>query len=458
MRTRFTTAVCVVLIATFLCSCGATSATVAEDTDTDDDATTQTAGTDAGDAIALGDALMERITQRTAELAADSPHPLFTRHLRSTEALVRTDWIRCRLLADDRPEMAEATLEHMRRIADGLDGDAGVWDSYAAGRRSLMFAFVSKTDRTLQQYSIRLPEGWEPTNIYPTIVYLHGHVPKPHPLWFTALSFSPDKPKVRPAGEKPELEPHFSIGPWGRGNAGYRDGWEADVWEALADAKATFTTFDPDRMVLCGHSMGGYGTWAIGIGSPDVWAAMCIYSGGDTLAAAKTGLVGNIAAMPVYIWHGGKDRTVTVDRAHDMAATLATVGNKAVVVIDPEAGHMVPRDAKTAAKKWMLRQRRQRPESFSFIADSSRRRSAFGITMRRDPGENPMPEFACTIDGETIRIDSEGTSGMDVQLGDGGFGMTGDVTVIWNGEQAYKGPVKAIRLGDGGGWRRRNRK
>ena len=51
--------------------------------------------------------------------------------------------------------MAEASIEHMGKIAAGLDGDAGLWDSYAAGRRSLVFAFVSKTDQTLVNADLR---------------------------------------------------------------------------------------------------------------------------------------------------------------------------------------------------------------------------------------------------------------------------------------------------------------
>jgi len=70
------------------------------------------------------------------------------------------------------------------------------------------FAFISRVDRT------------SPDKAYPTIVYPHGHVPQPDPPWHTALSFGPATTSATPD----PLEPHFSFAPWGRGNAGYRDG------------------------------------------------------------------------------------------------------------------------------------------------------------------------------------------------------------------------------------------
>ena len=79
---------------------------------------------------------------------------------------------------------------------------------------------------------------------------------------------------------------------------------------------------------------------------------------------------------------------------------------------------------------------------------------AWGITMNRDIAVSPLPEFECTITGNTVRIDSTGTAGLDVNLGAGGLGLSGTVTVIWNGTKAYEGPASAIELGKGAKRRR----
>ena len=43
-------------------------------------------------------------------------------------------------------------------------------------------------------------------------------------------------------------------------------------------------------------------------------------------------------------------------------------------------------------------------------------------------------------------IDTEGVSGLDVNLGNGGLGLKGEVSMFWNGGKKYEGPVKRITL------------
>ncbi len=74
--------------------------------------------------------------------------------------------------------------------------------------------------------------------------------------------------------------------------------------------------------------------------------------------------------------------------------------------------------------------------------------------MKRDIAVSPLPEFTCTITASTLRIDSKGTAGLDVNLGAGGLGLTGTVVVLWNGEKVYEGPASAIELGEGAKRRR----
>ncbi len=409
---------------------------------------------DAAALLARGRIAVDDVHLRVMSLITSSPHPLFTEHLRSTDALVQADWTRASLDPEADLRYLKRSVGFVEKIREGLNGAAGEWDSYAAGRRSLMFAFVSRYDKTLQLYSLRLPRGWDPEKAYPMIVYLHGYVSNPHPLWFTSLSFGPGAKNPPSKAKAEELEPHFSLGPWGRGNTQYRYAGETDVWEALKDAESQFK-IDADRIYLTGHSMGGYGTWSIGVRSPDRWAGLGIFSGGDSYAPARSGLAANAALMPVMIWHGQKDNTVPVERAYGMRDALGKVGNTAKVIIDEDAGHSVPRGASLPVKRWLLQHRRVRPDRFSYLADSQTHRGAWGVVMRRDPFKTPNPRFDCRVDGAAVHIDSEGTDGLDIQLGAGGLGLSGNVTVIWNGEKAYEGPAEKIKLGIGShrrGW------
>jgi dienelactone hydrolase len=59
----------------------------------------------------------------------------------------------------------------------------------------------------------------------------------------------------------------------GRTNCAYRWAGEADVLEAVAAAKRSYT-IDENRVLLRGFSMGGSGTWHLGLHHPDHWAAI----------------------------------------------------------------------------------------------------------------------------------------------------------------------------------------
>lgn len=42
----------------------------------------------------------------------------------------------------------------------------------------------------------------------------------------------------------------------------------------------------------------------------------------------------------------------------------------------------------------------------------------------------PLPEFECTLSGNSVRIDSKGTSGLEVSLGAGSLGLSDAVVVV----------------------------
>ena len=60
---------------------------------------------------------------------------------------------------------------------------------------------------------------------------------------------------------------------FGRTNNAYRWAGEVDVFEAI-DAVTKQYTIDPNRILLRGFSMGGAGTWHIGLHYPGHWAAI----------------------------------------------------------------------------------------------------------------------------------------------------------------------------------------
>ena len=78
---------------------------------------------------------------------------------------------------------------------------------------------------------------------------------------------------------------------------------------------------DPDRVYVMGLSMGGYGTWDAIQRRPDLFAAAVpICGGGDKTLGKK------IAKMPIWAWHGDKDRVIKVNRSRDMIEAIKDAG------------------------------------------------------------------------------------------------------------------------------------
>jgi hypothetical protein len=227
---------------------------------------------------------------------------------------------------------------------------------------------------------------------------------------------------------------------------------ETDVWEDFTEVGLRFR-IDRNRTYLTGHSMGGGGAWSIALRTPDVWAAVCPVSGASWRLPRGIGLGRNAASLPVRIWHGDADGSVPIQGAYDMQAELRRYGNEPEMVVVPGQGHDYPWAAQVTNTLWLLKHERKRPDDFSFMADTDKWRGVWGIWMARDLKVSSFPKFDCSVRGNVVRINSEGTTGLTVQPGPGGLGLAGPVTVWWNGVKAYEGPLQEIKLGEGGGRR-----
>jgi predicted peptidase len=68
-------------------------------------------------------------------------------------------------------------------------------------------------------------------------------------------------------------------------NGGY--GWNAAVLEALVDEVSANYRVDKSRVNVTGFSMGGYGTWKLGLKDPDRFASLVPICGGGDESLAK---------------------------------------------------------------------------------------------------------------------------------------------------------------------------
>jgi poly(3-hydroxybutyrate) depolymerase len=90
---------------------------------------------------------------------------------------------------------------------------------------------------------------------------------------------------------------------------------EKDVMNVLDIMKKDYS-IDPDRIYLMGHSMGGGGTWHLGIKNPDLWAALAPIAPATTRPATD---VEKIKHLPVILVQGDDDKLVPVAQARRWA-------------------------------------------------------------------------------------------------------------------------------------------
>lgn len=127
----------------------------------------------------------------------------------------------------------------------------------------------------------------------------------------------------------------------------------------VVDAAVKKYPIDPNRVYVTGLSMGGYGTWDVIQRRPKFFAAAVpVCGGGDSAQAAK------LTKIPLWVWHGDKDRAVPTQRSRDMVAAIRKAGGKCIYTEVPGCGHNVWIHAygSTQTWDWMFAQRLGKPE------------------------------------------------------------------------------------------------
>ncbi len=199
--------------------------------------------------------------------------------------------------------------------------------------------FISKIDNSCQYYAVLPPQDYDPGGEYALILSLHGA-------------------GVRAEGQVDAYRPKtwaFVVAPTNRRPFGFdwQDWGRLDALEVLEIARRTLPV-DTSRVYLTGHSMGGHGTWHVGLNHPHLFAAMAPEAGwtsfelyipwflqkgyilGDPRAVGMRDLalredkplnfVENARNLPVFIVHGGVDDNVPTLHSRMFAQRLEELG------------------------------------------------------------------------------------------------------------------------------------
>ncbi len=272
------------------------------------------------------------------------------------------------------------------RASQAAQGEAP-WMSRAGA--SSPRGYRSAVDGSVQPYAVTLPAdyGKDQARVWPVEVVLHGRDSS-----LTEVKFLHEHAGDRPA---PKEQDWVQIDVFGRGNNAYRWAGESDVWEALTHFVAVERSLGRDklldlsRVVLRGFSMGGAGTWQIGLRHPDRWCAISPGAGFTTTHGYVAGLpeklppyqeaclriydavdyAENAFDVPVVAYSGEKDKQKAA--ADAIEARLKELGLSMTHIIAPGLGHQQPPewrkkvDAELA--KYVQKGRPEYPKQVRFV-------------------------------------------------------------------------------------------
>lgn len=373
-------------------------------------------------------------------ISKSTTNELFIRHLNSVKSITLTEWARMLIYQKQNPKEASDVVQYVQRMYMGFKGDCGDWNSYLSGKRSLIMSFISRRDQTLQYYIFTLPAKWDIKSTYPMYVELHG-AGNPNPLSGLGAYFSPANAKmdlygyndVRSYCQKRGLGYH--IAPFGRGNSGYTDIGEIDVWEAIADVESKYLV-DPDRRYLYGFSMGGGGTFLNAMYRPDYWAAIAIYSGTIRDSAPYLdNTLQHLAYLPKWVWCGEDDGLFT--SFVKMKEWFKDQPGKTEFISSPGIGHSYLDEWQQKGVDWISQFTRKRPNEFTYTCIDSKHLSCWGISVVQDPKSECIPSFHFTIDGNKLILKTKNVTSLRIDTGLKGLQLTGNIEIFWNDKPAY---------------------
>jgi len=270
-------------------------------------------------------------------------------------------------------------------------------------------AYWSNVDSSMQTYSLALPEGYDPETTYPLIVSMHGHG------WFGPFQGHP-APVIRGA---------FSLAPQGRGSTDYMALGEDDVLTAIAEVCRDYPV-DRDRIYLKGGSMGGTGSWHLGVHYADRFAGILPIAGNadytawqthwgwnapfegrnDTLrllvqeAQTPRAYAANLLNLPTYVIHGSADTIVPADHARRTVSALRGLGSPVQYREFPGVGHGgFPAEAEQEGLAWICGfPRDAHPRRVRWTADLMRQGSAYWVRLE----EKRQPLGLARIEAEAV--------------------------------------------------------
>jgi len=232
---------------------------------------------------------------------------------------------------------------------------------------------------------------------------------------------------------------------------------EGFVLAAIKELKRTFR-IDTNRIYCAGHSLGGSGTWSIGLRHADLFAAVSPNAGGLDGSKDRFGKVhlpggylANLYNTPIFFTHYDQDPRVFAYDAQAAAKELAELreqhpgGYEHVWVEGKGKSHGFPPDGRPSKIiAWMTRRERD-PYPEKVIWEPSIPHKRMFFWLRRDRvwrSRGRGTRITASIEKNVVEVTVNRAKGLSILLADEMFDADDPVVVKVNGKETFRDYVQ----------------
>jgi len=320
--------------------------------------------------------------------------------------------------------------------------------------------YVTANDNTAQPYYLYIPEDYQADRKWPLIVFLHGYVPHTSLTNPWLLTEEQEREGARNGA--------IVLTPYARRNTDFQGVGEVDVLRAIEETKR-FYAIDPDRVYLCGPSMGGYGTWTISLRYPGMFAACAPMCGQTDMfvwwpwphATAPRfkqflgewdnpiDLAPNGAGQSYFLQHGEFDRKplIPVEQSHMMGWEMNRLGTPIEYFEHAGSDHFIYWEMPCFEKafSWLVKHKLDRwPKHVRLKSYSYRYDAAFWLRILEYRKWGVPGVAEAVVDAQANRVDltTDNVGKVEIGLSQKLLDLKRPVTVVADGREVFKGQPK----------------
>jgi pimeloyl-ACP methyl ester carboxylesterase len=314
--------------------------------------------------------------------------------------------------------------------------------------------YRSDIDGSVQPYTVRLPRNYDPARKYPLVEQLHGtNFHEVLSGYRTTYRLLDESPWTQP--DLPVIYIHSMGGP----TTFYQGMGEVDILKGISEVKRLFSV-DPDRVYIMGHSMGGGGSYTVGLHYPDRFGGILALDPAMAVRAGQTS--GNLPKWmqpqvdifsPAKLFPNARDVDVFFKNAGaglrrnstEYADGIVAQGGFATTEVLPGMPHGFGNQYAYAAwvSEVILHPAKHDPAEVKFYTNTLQYNQAYWVTIDRLTHHNADATVTATYKDGSLHVTTSNIDALTFRTSDIPAPKGSKIAVSIDGHAVESGPLAA---------------